>query len=1243
MAIGQTSSTESAAHCDGATESQSWKTEREIMVHHTDPRNSHVSSPANTQKAQPRRTRWVSRMLAALVLIGMIGWFAPMIVAVTGLRNSLPGLLLPGHPGSIEIGETSLGWFSPVQIKNLQFHDREGRPLLKVGQIKTTSSLLSLITQPQNLGTFKISQPVLHAALTDQDSNVEQVLKWLIGGKSSGQPMPAMIVEIDDAQVELEHIPSKQQTSIERISLRVVTSPDGLDEINLMVGGVPTGKQDATSIDWIGIWFGSPGHNGEHFTGSEPSKESSSKSASVKQVVVRASEWKFDRLKPACLRFLSDVELEGELTSNAVLTLAPSSTGLEWDWDGTVSLRKVLLAAKDLLSDRLRLDQFDIAGRAMTANGRLALKDFKVTSEIGDLSATGDLSHDLWSKKSVGEMIQGLLGDDDYLLRGRIDLKKLAALAPRTLRIRDGIEIDSGAVKVEFVGANVEGQRRWSGTSEVDGLKAISHGQPISWERPLAARLTAHRDRDAVVVDVLECKSEFLQILGKGTLDDAKFTAVGNLSRLAQNLERFVDLGTTQLSGEMSANGEIKRIDSEKVSLSSKILLNDLACVMANGAAWREKRLELTVSATAAANAGPIWTGVNTGEVRLVSGTDQFDLVLQRLLDAKVESHSYEANAKYLGGLDTLQNRLRPFVSFGAWKLLGSTSLTAQLTADANQIVVHLLKADVRELAAETPGWIIKDPQVAFETTGQWDHREKRLTAPRLKLAGKSLTLDLAEFDCAFCPQGISKLNGSAKYHADLVQLSSWRNLAIPNPSNYLIGTLSGTAKLVQQDQSLTGDLDAQVEKLVIAGIGANAAGAPQWEALWKEPRFRVTGRGAYNMSGDLFSLETSVVEVDGVSANAKGKLAECFTNRRIDLSGTLNYDWDVLANRFGPQTRQEIQFTGKDQRAFTFNGTLARLGVVSTSVAASPVGAPPAPADNLPDFSGEAGLGWSSGSVYGLKVGAGDISAKIEQGVCRFAPIDLPVNDGKFHATPLLYLDRSPMALVLPQEKVVDRVSLSRDLCNSWMQYVAPMLADAAQVEGKISLDLQQAMIPLGSLATGNGAGTLSVHGAQATPGALTMQIVGSINQLRSILGRQLALNPNAEQAWVELPDQQVPIRLEQGRMYHEGLTFVISNITIKTRGSVGIDTSLNMVAQIPFKDDWLGNKRGVAGLKGKSIDIPITGTVSRPQIDPKVFGNLARELGGSMLDDLIQDKGAGALDNVINNGLDKLLKGKK
>ena len=225
----------------------------------------------------------------------------------------------------------------------------------------------------------------------------------------------------------------------------------------------------------------------------------------------------------------------------------------------------------------------------------------------------------------------------------------------------------------------------------------------------------------------------------------------------------------------------------------------------------------------------------------------------------------------------------------------------------------------------------------------------------------------------------------------------------------------------------------------------------------------------------------------------------------------------------------------------------------------------------------------------------------------------------------------------------MLDSINLTPELCSKFLKFVAPILGDSTQIDGKFSAQMNAATLPLFAPSDGSAQGELLIERVQARPGRLALQIVQAIDQVQSIIKRSVLGGTNLETALIEMPEQQIPFKLEQRRVYHQGMTFLVNNVSVKTTGSVGMDTTLSLVAEISIHNDWLGNNKVLAGLKGKSIQIPITGTTSRPQIDPSVFSNLLRQLGGSAVEDLLQEKVGGRLNEAVNDGLDKLLKGQK
>lgn len=1179
------------------------------------------------------------------VLLVIAGWFAPLIIAKTELRNQLPKLLLPQLVSQVQLGETKLDWMSPIEIRDIRI-EHDSAPLFEAARFSSSEPLWKIIARVSGLGTFRVQDPVLHVSVTETDSNVERFLAKFTERFPSGSQRPDYQLEIENGRIELDHAASGRKSSIEQVVIHLKSKDGALDEFNLASGNPVAGADPTT--DWIVVRF---------LKASQPIEGTTDVAQGPKTLLLKAAKWKLDRLDPLMPRFSPNAEIGGELNADTSIALVSVEAGTEWDWSGTVGIEKLLLAGFAAIErDRLSLDQVQLSGRTAATQGRLAMHDVKLQTDVGEFTATGDFRLVQESQKSASELIQSLLCDEDYHIQGRVDLTRLAKLLPQTLRIRDGIEITGGDIQIQLASATADTGRRWSGTIGIEKLNASNRGQPIPWNKPVNASFAAHREQDAVVVDSLKCESDFLTVAAKGTLEDAKFAASGNLTTLLDQIERFVDLGIAQMAGVIKVTGELKRHDASQVALTSNVTLNNFSFGMSQQKVWHEQNLQLTCSAKAQVDSTPKLQTIESAEVKMSSGIDSLSLVLQSPIDWNSTTRTYDFRSNVTGNLATWQARMSPFISSNGWNLGGNTNLSTTVKMDAKQIEIAELNANVTALAAVAPGWLIQEPNVKLTTAGTWDRSARIWKSQKFSLASESLSADVTDLECALNDQGLGSFIGRARYNADLVGLSRWKNLATPNPSYYLLGTLAGTANVTRQGAGVSTQVDAEIQNFILAGPGRGANGQMEWVPLWKEPQVKLGANGSYDSAADRLAVESSRVELTGLAIAASGALDQFSTAKRVDLSGNLDYDWDQLSTRFGPTVTQNVRLTGKDRRPFSLKGSLVAsrdtgrgnltpaTSVSFPSGAVEPVpNATPVTSSGLLDLAGQGSVGWQSANLYGLTAGPADVTAKIDRGVCQFVPLDLVVNDGKLHIAPTIYLDRSPAMFVLPQEKLIDQVTLSPEMCRSGLKLALPILADSTEIEGKFSVDLQGASLPLSMPSMGNADGVISIHRAQARPGPAALQLVSTINQIQSIITRRQAGDLNRDDNSLQMPEQQIPVKLQQGRVYHQGMTFVVRNVTVKTSGSVGVDNSLNLIAEILIKDEWIGNSKPLMGLKGKTLQVPIGGTTSSPQVDPNFIASLAQQIGGAALDGVLQDKIGGGLDNVINNGLDKLLRGKK
>src|SRR6187200_1468320 len=102
-------------------------------------------TPVSPPRLRPRvRWRWARRLGVLLPLLLALVWFAPLIVAKTGLTNRLAAKALSDFDGTVTVGGASLGWLSPVELRDVTLADAAGQSLLAAPRVVSSKSLLQL-------------------------------------------------------------------------------------------------------------------------------------------------------------------------------------------------------------------------------------------------------------------------------------------------------------------------------------------------------------------------------------------------------------------------------------------------------------------------------------------------------------------------------------------------------------------------------------------------------------------------------------------------------------------------------------------------------------------------------------------------------------------------------------------------------------------------------------------------------------------------------------------------------------------------------------------------------------------------------------------------------------------------------------------------------------------------------------------------------------------------------------------
>jgi hypothetical protein len=215
--------------------------------------------------------------------------------------------------------------------------------------------------------------------------------------------------------------------------------------------------------------------------------------------------------------------------------------------------------------------------------------------------------------------------------------------------------------------------------------------------------------------------------------------------------------------------------------------------------------------------------------------------------------------------------------------------------------------------------------------------------------------------------------------------------------------------------------------------------------------------------------------------------------------------------------------------------------------------------------------------------------------------------------------LTTSKVALQVPRVEwtagtsslVLEHAKISRELCDQFLGYAVPVLAGAAQAEGEVSLTLESCRLPAAAGEQAEMSGRLTIHRAQVSGSPLV---------------REVATLLKGSPTLTLMRDSVVSFHLVNGRVHHQDLQLVFPEVTVRTSGSVGLDGSLDLVAELRVPAKWVGDGRlGVAA--GKTIRVPVRGSLAHPQLDQQAL----RAEGIQFLRDTMRNEAEKKLDRLL------------
>lgn len=1203
-----------------------------------------------------RRRRYV-KLAFWLLVPALVVWIAPAIVAHTPLRQSLLKTATAKLNGDVTVGSASFGWLSPIRLYDVAIFDAEGESLLQAESIATERTLLGLILHSRDPGAIRVDRPAARLALRGNGSNWEDAVAPLLEGPSSGQPI-RLAVEVLEGTVELVDAETERSWKIEHLQSKIeLPGGDGPIEAQLR-GDVAAEGGSSGALDAALRWEAGRG----------PGKG---------QVTLKTEAFPLDILGPVLRRFAGPMgavgvvsfagqyewsagEERGGARESGLRTRKASSpensdkgeSGGEptnavahhLAIDKLVARDVVVQAAAWIGRDELRVPELTAHGKVDLAADRVELRDINIQSGIASLEAEGGLSLATLRDGATSQRLLALLQSEDFTLRGELDLAQLAQLFPETLRVREGIEITSGKL-VASLDSRVDRQRRtWQGRIESSNLTALNAGRRVTWEQPILVTLQASQGKTGPVIEKLECKSSFLQAAAQGTPSEGRVALEGDLSRLAEELSQFVDLGQTRLAGKLRADLNWILGEGDRATGHGEIGLSQFELVLGHARPWREEALHCVVDVQATVDEGSIDT-VHAAALKVTAGEDNLDVELTDAVRAPSTDSTWPLKGRLRGDLARWLPRVQSFLPLTGWDLAGDADLQLTARLGTQRMDVESAKLDFRDLAVVGAGLFVNEPQVQVELAGTWDRTRNGWQVPSLTFASSSLAFRADQVAWEPADRG-GNLSANVGLRSDLARLSAW--LQDPrNPIDWqLAGMASGQVRLAHSAGSTSARWGLEFDNVVYArAVAAPQAGtaqlipattAPALETAWSEPKLKWSGEGTFDSAKNLFRIAQSQVDGDGLQVKVAGTVSEATERCLLALEGEMAYDLPRLVTRLRSHLGPSLQLQGRDVRPFALRGPIRHLELATsnTRLTAGSTGAPAEAATWPPkDFAAQAGLNWTSASVFGLPIGPGELDAQLKDRVLQFKPVDIDVAEGRVHLAPRIHWDQPEPVVVAEAGPALENVRLSPELCATWLKYVLPILADVTEAEGRFSIELSDtAVVPLNRPEDGEIRGKMDVHGVQVGPSPLTRELIGLAQTIKAIADNKTATDPPNAKMWLQLPEQSIPFHWKQRRVYHDRLEVNLKDVAIVTGGSVGIDQTLNMVAEIPIRDEWVSRNRYLASLQGQRLQIPITGSLSKPHVDRRALQNLATQA--------VTNSANSFIEKELTRGVDRFLR---
>lgn len=1170
-------------------------------------------------------------MTLLLLVVGTI--FLPKILTSRGVLVGLVDRFGGIAPLKFDLEQVQAGWFQPISAQGIQLKDADGNTLVRVGRVQTEKGIFGWIMNSSNLGKIRIANVEADVVTYDGTSNIEEALKPLLNqstssansdSKTSSTSTMLGEIEVVDTRFSLSSRDNKQNwiLNVPELSVMLPTAGQVIGPIKLQANlGAATnapGVGQATPTAFIAIPTAGTDRGG---TIAAEVKQTDGQQAFELRAVMDHVPLDFWHVVHARLPDLPIDSLNGSITAKIAGTIVDAE---RWSVDvQQIETSRLFVVAPQLVGNNpAQFEQIAASGRCTLADAKLQLENGMLNCDFGSATASAQIPWPVATPTLAQPWLPGALVD----ARGSVDLARLVRTAESLVPMRQDTKLIAGTA--QFI---VSQQNSAAGTPvstasfELAGLKAIAGGQQLTWNDPLKLQVQAGAGLNQKPQFSANCAAEFCNLQGQGTLESGLFDGNVNLALLRQRLSEFVELPFREMTGSADVKLQWSQMQPGLVVAQGELNTTPLVIASNTGGQLNEPAWKGQFSATTRLeNNSP--SQIDVAKLDLSSEQERLTVDLRepiRLVTTAGRPTLPPASfaVQLTGDLAKWQKRGMAFQALPSDLTLGgNVNLGVEGRVDMQHAEVLQATWRMQPFALSTSQVQVSEPQMVGNFKGRVDTSDiARLMVEKLEVQATSFSLGAT--DAAAGDSSGSRL-GQAGFIADLGKLM--KNVqGGARPGDLILPPGGSAPAQTVASGTVEGTLNWQVNTTAasfkLESVGKNIAlesrdaTGKTLSKIWDEAVVKSGLGGKYDIATSSLTLDTCRLETPWINYAGTLDYRTVADEQIIKIKGQAAYDAARVAERIQPFTGGQLQMAGQKTMP---------VEVVWKSKADS-VGSA------LAGLQAATRLGWDQARLVGINIGAADVPLAVTNGQLATAA-EIPVSGGKVRWDIASDLTAQDMIIYQKPMIVLENVAITPEMCQTWLKYVTPLLADATSVEGRLSLKLDQASFNPINTRNQTVVGQLLIHSAEVGPGPLSNQIINLVQQINAIRKQDFTQAVSAQKVWVQMPEQKIDFEMINGQVVHRNLNIRAGDVTISTSGTVDIDGRMELLASMPIPDDWVEKSQWLAGMRGQSLQFPVRGTLAGPQMDLQLLKQFGRQQ--------VQQAASGLIQQQLSRGLGKL-----